>query len=151
MPKSSKTGAFGHISTASTSTYCTSGPYSIHWIDTQHCTVRSTAIDPEVQAKIDGLFTSIDTDQSGSLELAELKIFFQVDGANLPRVLELMDADQNGIITKTEWQSFFVQLHGRGLLDGSLKLLTETRQQVQSQAILAADAQRRFTDGDWVY
>ena len=45
------------------------------------------SIDPEVQAKIDGLFTSIDTDQSGSLELAELKIFFQVDGANLPRVL----------------------------------------------------------------
>ena len=110
-----------------------------------------SSIDPEVQAKIDGLFTSIDTDQSGSLEHAELKSFFQVDGANLPRVLELMDADQNGIITKTEWQSFFVQLHGRGLLDGSLKLLTETRQQVQSQAILAADAQRRFTDGDWVY
>jgi hypothetical protein len=82
------------------------------------------SIDPEVQAKIDGLFTSIDTDQSGSFELAELKSFFQVDGANLPRVLELMDADQNGIITKTEWQSFFVQLHGRGLLDGSLKLLT---------------------------
>ena len=46
-----------------------------------------SSIDPEVQAKIDGLFTSIDTDQSGSLELAELKIFFQVDGANLPRVL----------------------------------------------------------------
>ena len=110
-----------------------------------------SSIDPEVQAKIDGLFTSIDTDQSGSFELAELKSFFQVDGANLPRVLELMDADQNGIITKTEWQSFFVQLHGRGLLDGSLKLLTETRQQVQSQAILAADAQRKFLEGDWAY
>ena len=45
------------------------------------------SIDPEAQAEIDDLFTSIDTDQSGSLEHAELKSFFQVDGANLPRVL----------------------------------------------------------------
>ena len=82
----------------------------------------------EQQNEVVSIFDRIDTDGGGSLGQDEVNAFFSPgpgQSGRLPRALQLLDGDENGVITWTEWVSFFEELHRRERLDGTLKLLAE--------------------------
>lgn len=82
----------------------------------------------EQQQQLVRLFDMIDLDGGGSLGLDEIQAFFSPSPGQpgqLPRALKLLDADGDGVITWREWVVFFEELHHRGHMDGTLKMLFE--------------------------
>ena len=90
--------------------------------------VLSAHLSTEQQHQVVSIFDRIDTDGGGSLGQDEVNAFFSPgpgQPGRLPRALQLLDADEDGVITWAEWVSFFEELHRRERLDGTLKLLAE--------------------------
>jgi hypothetical protein len=88
-----------------------------------------------LQKDINYLFDLIDTDGSGLLSKAEVDIFFSSSTATpLPRVIRLLDTDGDGWISPDEWNQFFADLHVRGNLESSMKMLKGIAEAVHAKS-----------------